>query len=253
MIGADAAHTVTYMCELFCRWLTLRAHHFAASDGRRTLQLHDLVAGIISCDQLDFLCDIVHEHGNVDKEYERQQQIELEARLRLSRSKDPKANLRASVSKFSATTASSGSIGSDVMGGYEREEECNNQIASLNDADIDCLIGAVEARSACRSNRVTAPTKMAQLRGNKEGQAPSKTLSQFSTLGGDDAHAAADAMMSEEMDCDRIRRDSSSAGIPHELEFAPLNENELESSDLTPDIADLPAEWSGIFAHGSTV
>jgi hypothetical protein len=60
-------------------------------------------------------------------------------------------------------------------------------------------------------------------------------------------------MMCEEMDCDRIRRDSSSAGIPHELEFAPLNENELESSDLTPDIADLPAEWSGIFAHGSTV
>merc|ERR1719446_1498471 len=87
MIGADAPHHVTYLCEIFCRWLTLRAHHFATADDRRTLQLHDIVAGVMSSDQLDFLIDLVQEHGNVDAEYERQQQIELEQRLRFSHSK----------------------------------------------------------------------------------------------------------------------------------------------------------------------
>lgn len=241
MIGADAAHTVTYLCELFCRWLTLRAQHFASVDGRRTLQLHDLVAGAISSDQFDFLCDHVHMHGNVEAEYERQQQIELELRLRLSRAKPLEGT---------SLSTSSGRPSRNFGGAAPtclEAEECDDQLGSLDDADIDRLIDAVEARSALsRSTRAGASGPAQNSLPSDDGTAPAPP-------------EPSDAAMHDHVDDKQdnfspfyynlpanqrggFYEDSAVEHNIESVEFTPLNEN--ERAGLSPDIADLPAEWS---------
>ena len=231
MIGADAGHTVTYLTEIFCRWLMVRAKHFATSDGRRTLQLHDLVAGILSSGQLDFLCDLVQEHGNVDAEYERQQQIELELRLRFSRS-------RTLAARQSLEPRGSRDLlgGMDADGTSNRSDHNECDFASLDDADFENLIGAVMAHSAGNSTRAGAGQRLSP----SSGDMPAPT--------------AADAVMHEVdnnanftqfNDANGQLEGSSTSVVHDEVKFAPFNENEPEGAHM--DIADLPAELSGIF------
>jgi len=61
MIGADAATAMAYACELFCECIVKRAWFFTTREGRRTLQLKDLINGVQSSEKFDLLIDVVAE------------------------------------------------------------------------------------------------------------------------------------------------------------------------------------------------